>query len=129
MHAYQFEVRTPRLDGTLNAAHCGELPFTFGNIARWGTVPIVQGLSAATIDHGTDVLHDAWIGFVRNGSPRHPGGPDWRPYTHVDPAILIVGADYAHTVTDGIAVISASFANRHFSRSTDTAQTGESRSA
>jgi para-nitrobenzyl esterase len=120
VHAYQFEVRTPRLDGTPNAAHCGELPFTFGNIARWGSVPIVQGLSAATIDHGTDVLHDAWIGFVRNGSPRHLGGPDWRPYTHVDPAILVVGADYAHTVTDGTAVISASFANRHFSRSTDT---------
>ena len=109
MYAYQFEVRTPRLDGTLNAAHCGELPFTFGNIARWGTPPIVQGLSAATIDHGTDVLHNAWIEFVRNGSPRHLGAPDWRPYTHDDPAIVAVGADYAHTVTDATEVISAGY--------------------
>jgi carboxylesterase type B len=129
VHAYQFEVRTPRLDGTLNAAHCGELPFTFGNITRWGTAPIVQGLSAATIDHGTGILHDAWIGFVRDGSPRHPGAPDWRPYTHVDPAILVVGADYAQTVTDGTAVISASFANRHFPEAPIQARTGESRSA
>jgi para-nitrobenzyl esterase len=95
VHVYQFEVRTPRLDGTLNAAHCGELPFTFANIARWGSPPIVQGLPAAVIDHATDVLHNSWIGFVRDGSPRYPGGPDWRPYTDGDPAILAVGADYA----------------------------------
>jgi para-nitrobenzyl esterase len=95
VHVYQFEVRTPRLDGTLNAAHCGELPFTFANIARWGSPPIVQGLPATVIDHATDVLHNSWIGFVRDGSPRYPGGPDWRPYTDGDPAILAVGADYA----------------------------------
>jgi carboxylesterase type B len=94
-YAYQFDVRTPRLDGTPNAAHCGELPFTFGNIARWGSPPIVRSLPAAVIEHATDVLHNSWIGFVRDGSPRHPGAPDWRPYTEGDPAILAVGPDYA----------------------------------
>jgi carboxylesterase type B len=97
VHAYQFEVRTPRLDGTPNAAHCGELPFTFGNIERWGSPPIVRGLSAAVAEHATRVLHNAWIGFVRDGSPRHPGAPDWRPYTEGDPAILTVGPDYARS--------------------------------
>jgi carboxylesterase type B len=97
VHAYQFEVRAPRLDGTPNAAHCAELPFTFGNIARWGSAPIVRGLSAATIDHATNVLHNAWIGFVRDGSPRHAGAPDWRPYTGRDPAILAVGPEYARS--------------------------------
>jgi carboxylesterase type B len=116
VYAYQFEVGTPRLDGVPGAPHCGELPFTFGNIARWGEPPIARGLSSATIEHATDVLHNAWIGFVRDGSPGRAGAPEWRPYTGGDPAILLVGADYARTVTDATAVISARFAPR----STDT---------
>jgi carboxylesterase type B len=110
VHAYQFEVRTPRLDGTPNAAHCGELPFTFGNIARWGTPPIVQGLTEATIEQATDVLHDAWIGFVRDGSPRPAGTLQWRPYTASDPVVLLVGAGYTSTSTRANQVISAGFA-------------------
>jgi carboxylesterase type B len=109
VYAYQFEVPSARLDGVLGAPHCAELPFTFGNIARWGEPPIVSGLSAAAIEHATDVLHNAWIGFVRDGSPRHPHAPDWRPYTAGDPAILLVGEDYARTVAGSVSVISAEF--------------------
>jgi carboxylesterase type B len=109
VHAYQFEIRTPRLDGTSNAAHCAELPFTFGNIERWGSPPIVRGLPAAVARHATRVLHNAWIGFVRDGSPRTPAAPDWRPFTDGDPAVLVVGAGYARTGTGASRVIAAEF--------------------
>jgi len=36
-------------------------------------------------------------------------GPDWRPYTGADPAIMLVGDDYARAVTRAADVIAAQF--------------------
>jgi len=93
VHAYQFEVTSRLLGGALGATHCLELPFTFANISRWGSAPFVQGLSPEVVERVTSVLHNAWIGFVRDGDPNRQGTVSWRPYTPDDRAVLVVGDD------------------------------------
>jgi para-nitrobenzyl esterase len=93
VYAYQFEVSSRLLDGALGATHCMELPFTFANISRWGNAPFVQGLSPEVVERVTSVLHNAWIGFVRDGDPNRGGASSWRPYTPDGCAVLVVGED------------------------------------
>jgi para-nitrobenzyl esterase len=92
-HAYQFEVSSRLLGGALGATHCLELPFTFANISRWGSAPFIQGLPPEVVERVTSVLHNAWIGFVRDGDPNRGGALPWRPYTPDDRAVLVVGDD------------------------------------
>jgi para-nitrobenzyl esterase len=102
VYAYQFEVSSRLLDGALGATHCMELPFTFANISRWGGAPFIQDLPPAVIERVTGVLHNAWLGFVRDGDPNREGAPSWRPYTSDDHAVLIVGDDNIRVETDKI---------------------------
>lgn len=108
VHAYQFEVSSRLLDGALGATHCMELPFTFANISRWGRAPFIQGLPPAVIERVTGVLHNAWLGFVRDGDPNREGAPSWRPYTSEDRAVLVVGDDDIRVETDKVKALSAS---------------------
>jgi carboxylesterase type B len=100
VHAYQFEVRSRLLDGTLGATHCMELPFTFANIGRWDGAPFIRGLPPEVVERVTGFLHNAWIGFVRDGDPNREGAPAWRPYKADDHAVLVVGEDNIQVVTD-----------------------------
>jgi para-nitrobenzyl esterase len=100
VHAYQFEVRSRLLDGALGATHCMELPFAFANIGRWGGAPFIQGLPPEVIERVTGVLHNAWIGFARDGDPNREGAPSWRPYTAGDHAVLVVAEDNIQVSTD-----------------------------
>ena len=108
VHAYQFEVSSRLLNGALGATHCMELPFTFANISRWGGAPFIQGLPPAVIERVTGVLHNAWIGFTRDGDPNREGAPSWRPYTAEDRAVLVVGDDNIRVETDKVKALSAS---------------------
>ncbi len=108
VHAYQFEVSSRLLDGALGATHCMELPFTFANISRWGSAPFIQDLPPAVIERVTGVLHNAWIGFARDGDPNREGTPSWRPYTAENRAVLVVGDDNIRVETDKIRALSAS---------------------
>jgi para-nitrobenzyl esterase len=108
VHAYQFEVSSRLLNGALGATHCMELPFTFANISRWGGAPFIQGLPPAVIERVTGVLHNAWIGFTRDGDPNRKGAPSWRPYTAEDRAVLVVGDDNIRVETDKVKALSAS---------------------
>jgi para-nitrobenzyl esterase len=108
VHAYQFEVSSRLLDGALGATHCMELPFTFANISRWGGAPFIQNLPPAVIERVASVLHNAWIGFVRDGDPNREGAPSWRPYTSGDRAVLVVGDDNIRVETDKVKALSAS---------------------
>jgi carboxylesterase type B len=108
VHAYQFEVSSRLLGGALGATHCMELPFTFANISRWGSAPFIQDLPPAVIERVTGVLHNAWIGFVRNGDPNREGAPAWRPYTPDGRAVLVVGDDDIQMVADKVKALSAS---------------------
>jgi len=100
VHAYQFEVASPLLDGALGATHCMELPFTFANIERWGPAPFAQGVPAAVVERVTGALHGAWINFIRDGDPNAGRGARWRPWRGDDPAVLVIGDDDIRIVTD-----------------------------
>jgi carboxylesterase type B len=93
VYAYQFEVPSPLLGGTLGATHCMELPFTFDNISRWGPAPFVQDLQVEVVERVTNALHRSWIEFIRHGDPNHSALPPWRPYGPGDRAVLVVGAN------------------------------------
>ncbi len=59
----------------LKAAHAMEIPFVFGHpdiAPMTGDSPERQELA--------DLMSDAWIAFARNGTPNHPGLPEWPPY-------------------------------------------------
>ena len=103
VHAYQFEVASPLLDGALGATHCMELPFTFANFDRWGPAPFVQGIPAQVVERVTGALHGAWISFIRNGDPNPGHGArwrPWRPWRADDPAVLVIGDDDIRVATD-----------------------------
>lgn len=100
VHAYQFEVSSPLLDGALGATHCMELPFTFANISRWGPAPFVQGFRPEIVERVTGALHSAWIGFIRDGDPDPGRTLSWRPYQAGDPAVLVIRSDGVRVVTD-----------------------------
>jgi para-nitrobenzyl esterase len=72
-YLYWFQWQTPVLDGRPRAYHCSELPFVFANTDRCAAMtgggPDARALAAK--------MADAWIAFARNGSPNHPGLPQW----------------------------------------------------
>ncbi len=94
VYAYQFDVASPMLDGALGATHCLELPFTFANLNRWGPAPFVQGLDTTMYERVSRALHQAWIGFIRDGHPTHDHLPDWPRYHADNRAILAIGEQH-----------------------------------
>lgn len=99
VRAYQFDVVSPLLNGALGATHCMELPFTFANLDRWTEAPFVDGLAPDVVARVTNVLHGAWIAFVRSGDPTDARLPDWPTFRADDPAVLVVG-DETEVVRD-----------------------------
>jgi carboxylesterase type B len=108
VRVYQFEVKSRLLNGALGATHCMELPFTFANISRWGTAPFIQDMPSEVIERVSGVLHNAWLGFARDGDPGHEGAPSWRPYTADNRAVLVVGDGNIRVATDHIQAPPAS---------------------
>jgi para-nitrobenzyl esterase len=88
------------LGGRLGACHSLELPFAFDTLARRGRFTGTDRPRSLAERIGAK-----WTVLARHGTR----GPDWRPYTGADPAILLVGDDYARTVTRAADVISAQF--------------------
>ncbi|WSU47198.1 carboxylesterase family protein [Streptomyces sp. NBC_01092] len=78
--AYQFDFATPAHQGRLGAAHCLELPFVFGNFDNWSGAPFLEGVESGVRQGLARSMHQAWISFVRDGRPDHPGLPQWPPY-------------------------------------------------
>ena len=65
-HLYEFDWRSPALDGELGAAHGMELPFVFDNLACC-TGP--EGIVGETPPQElADRMHKLWVGFARDGS-------------------------------------------------------------
>jgi len=60
----------------LGACHGLDIPFIFDNI---DSTPLVGN----RLDKYLMVraMSDAWIAFIRNGNPNHPGIPKWTGYT------------------------------------------------
>jgi hypothetical protein len=78
-------------EGRLGATHALEIPFAFNNLDRAGVDvfigpgPMPQQLA--------DTMHNAWSGFMKNGSP------DWPSYT-IGERSTMVFAETSNTVND-----------------------------
>jgi para-nitrobenzyl esterase len=88
-YMYEFSWESRAFDGRLKATHALEIPFVFNNLERAGVDvflgpgPLPQELA--------EVMHDAWISFIRTGEPCHPGLPSWPAYTASRRAVMELG--------------------------------------
>ena len=70
---------------TLGATHALEIPFVFDNLGS----PGVETFSGPHPPQAVaDAMHRSWIGFVRDGDPRHDGIPPWPAYRPDQRAVL-----------------------------------------
>jgi para-nitrobenzyl esterase len=53
------------------ACHCLELPLVFGNQDAWHNAPMLRGATLAALNALTHAVQDAWITFIRDGTPGH----------------------------------------------------------
>jgi para-nitrobenzyl esterase len=80
-YVYQFDWQSPMLDGFIGATHDLDIPFFLNNFDAWGDAPMLAGTASPRRQALADVMHAAWIAFIRTGNPNHGALPDWDPYT------------------------------------------------
>jgi para-nitrobenzyl esterase len=64
---YQFDWSPPT--SPLQACHCLELPFVFGNLDDWHDAPMLQGMDPDLFADLSGAVRAAWIRFVQTGDP------------------------------------------------------------
>ena len=94
---YRFDWESPVFGGVLGAAHAMEIPFVFNTldtqIARWLTGDSPTRLPLANL------MHAAWGGFIRSGTPAIASLPAWPPYD-LDRRATMIFSDAPHVVDD-----------------------------
>lgn len=69
----------------LAASHGMELPFMFNNVSLQ---PEMTGNTADA--HALEsIMSDAWLQFIKEGTPRTPRLRDWQPYTEANPVFMV----------------------------------------
>lgn len=58
------------------ACHCIELPFVFGTLGPFGTAPMLHGASQSDTDRLVAEVQQAWLDFIRGGSPAWAPSPN-----------------------------------------------------
>ena len=71
--SYLFSWPSRAMGGRLGATHALEIPFTFNNLHQPG-IDAFLGKGGPDPQPLADVMHDAWIAFVKHGDP------GWSPY-------------------------------------------------
>lgn len=74
--------------GPLGAYHGMELPFVFHGPLKLFSPALEDMLKVALTPENTplaDLMHAAWIAFIRTGNPQIAGLPDWPRYTRDTP--------------------------------------------
>jgi carboxylesterase type B len=66
-------------EGRMGAVHGLDVPFMFDTLDRDPEVLRLLGGEAAPQSLAT-VMHGAWVSFVKDGTPRHAGLPEWPSY-------------------------------------------------
>jgi para-nitrobenzyl esterase len=83
--AYQFRWRTPAFDGFVGSAHCFDIPFAFDNL---DAERVADGLIGPTAPQElADVMHDAWVSFIKTGEP------GWPAYDRDRRAVMVFDSD------------------------------------
>jgi para-nitrobenzyl esterase len=76
--------------GPLGACHGLELPFVFHGALSFGDeMASLMGTITPANKPLADLIHAAWIAFIRTGNPDIPGLPDWPRYTAAERATMI----------------------------------------
>lgn len=70
---YQFDWKTPLLDGRLGAMHALDTGFVFDNLQK--SVSMIGDIGPA--QPVADVMSDAWLAFARTGDPNVQSLPEW----------------------------------------------------
>jgi len=83
---YQFDWRSPvpRFNG--QAFHCLDLPFAF-DLLDAELVDVSAG--AEPPQRLADLMHGAWVSFIRDGDPSSAAGPQWPRYTTGQRATMV----------------------------------------
>jgi len=75
---YHFTWASQGFGGRLGAMHALEIPFVWnGDLDAWAAV---MGEGQPWPDDLAERMHHAWIGFIRDGDPSHPGIGEWPNY-------------------------------------------------
>ncbi|MEM7287037.1 MAG: carboxylesterase/lipase family protein [Actinomycetota bacterium] len=99
---YLFDWKSQAFGGALGATHALEIPFTFATLDRPG-VEIFLGTEDLPW-HVSRTMHDAWISFIRTGSPVTEALGEWRPYHPDDRAVMRFADDHSLLVDPGSSV-------------------------
>ncbi len=77
VYLYQFNFRTPVLDGRPGAFHSAEIAFVFDNL---GLCDQLTGGDANAL-RLSQTMSQAWVNFARSGDPNGEGLPLWSDYS------------------------------------------------
>ncbi len=75
---YRFDWQSPTPG--IQACHCIELPFLFGNVDRWAAAPMLAGTNKGEVEDLSRIFQGAIAAFARRGTPDGPGLPAWPAY-------------------------------------------------
>ena len=73
---YEFGWRSTALGGRYGACHFLEVPFAFDQLDN----DAARGIAGEPPPPLADLVHPAWVAFVKSGDPNHGGLPDWEPW-------------------------------------------------
>jgi para-nitrobenzyl esterase len=92
---YQFDWQSPMPH--MDAGHCLDLPFLFGNLDVWSEAPMIKGADEDEVRGLVGIFQGSLAAFVRSGNPNGAGHPVWpafvdgRAVLHFDRQIRAYG--------------------------------------
>lgn len=72
---YQFDWQSPLPH--MDAGHCLDLPFLFGNMNVWKEAPMIKGADPEEVEGLVTVFQGAFAAFAASGNPAGAGLPAW----------------------------------------------------
>jgi para-nitrobenzyl esterase len=90
VYTYVFAYNSPVLDGAAGSWHVADVPMALYAVDM---IPQAFGGGIDAQSMSFDVAR-AWINFLREGDPNHPGLPEWPPFTPETGATMILD-DYS----------------------------------
>lgn len=93
---YRFDWQSPAPG--VQACHCLELPFLFGNLDQWAGAPMLHGADRNEVEDLSRIFQGAIASFAHRGTPNRMGLPVWphhgsnRALLHFDKSIAASAA-------------------------------------